>query len=386
MSHAWVVIVRRGNQIPSDRLREQEAILSDEVPTLDVLLSNRPKGRVLELNGIGAEFALILQAFLAEGKKVPEAEDFKRVGRASGTHLLKLITQRAPAENSVVRNAPNGSNQHSGLLPSINPNEGRRYQAGKLVFRPWEVAGHSTRSLADHILNPDDLSPTLTKGFADAFGEEALAVLRESLTTPLPPVSTLPVAEFPIIFLPRPGGGDLQVTPLAPAEAYVRMREVTEPYFRKWHRQYVTDKPQNISSAVGKQRTRFLAEMPPVLSSLSAELYRYAHGGRFPRWRDKAVPDAIAAYSRQFDIDHSNQDIRAGRDRRADALIATAREFIDDTLADTRFAHPECSPAAPPSVTTILLDRYWPPGGFDQARRVLTSDHFKGRLKAAGEA
>ncbi len=368
--------------------------MSDEVPTLDALLSHRPLGRVLEGDGIGAEFALIRQAWERSGKDIPTPEDFQRVGCGSGTHLLKLITTRAPAGQSVLRIIDPSPNRHPALVPSI---DAKKAPVAKLVFRPLEVRGHAPKSLADHILNPDDLSPTLTKGFADSFGDEALAVLRESLMTPVPPVSTLPVAEFPIIFLPRPGGGDLQVTPLAPAEAYVRMREVTEPYFRKdvegephvprgrWHRQYVADKPQNISSAVGNQRTRFFAKMPPVLSSSSAELYRYAHGGRFPRWRDKVLPDAIAAYSRLLDIDHSNQDIRAGRDRRADALIATAREFIDDTIADTRSAHPECSPAAPPSVTTILLDRYWPPGGFDQARRVLTSDHFKGRLKAAGE-
>lgn len=369
--------------------------MSDKLPTLDELLSHRLTGRILEVDGIDAEFKLIRLAFVAEGKKVPDAEDFRRVGRASGTHLLKLITPRAPTGQSVLRIVEAGTNRHPTLFPSL---DAKKSKVAETVSRPWEVSGHPTRSLADHILNPDDLSPKMTKGFAGAFGEECLAALVDALMTPLPTVSALPVAEFPIIFLPRPGGGDLQVTPLAPAEAYVRMGQVTAPYRGenvegqpriprgRWHRQYVADKPQNISSAAGKRRTRFLATMPPVLNSSSADLHRYAHGGKFPRWRAATLPDAIAAYASLLAVEHSNQDIRAGRDRRADALIANARDFIDDTLADAQAVYPERKLAAHPSVTAVLLDRYWPPGGFDQARRVLTTEHFKGRLQAAGEA
>ncbi len=389
---AWL---RRANQMLSDRSPVREAILSDTLPTLDELLSHRPTGRILERDGIDAEFQLIRRAFVAEGKKVPDTHDFKRVGRASGTHLLKLISPRAPTEQSVLRIVGAGANRHPALTPSL---DAKMSPIAKLTFRPWEIVGHSTRSLADHILDPDDLSPTVTKGFAAAFGDDALAALQEALTTPLPAISSLPAAEFPIIFLPRPGGGDVQVTPLAPAEAYVRIEDVRAPYRGenvegqpriprgRWHRQYVADKPQNISSAVGKRRTRLFAKMPPVLSSSSAELHRYAHGGKFPRWRDASVPDAMTAYANLLDAEHSNQDIRAGRDRRADELIVNARDFIDDTLADVQAAHPERNLAAPPAITAVLLHRWWPPGGFDQARRVLTTDHFKGRLQAAGEA
>ena len=77
--------------------------MSEEIPTLEALLSHRLTGRVLEADGIGAEFVLIQRAFVAAGKKIPEAEDFKRVGRASGTHLLKLISPRAPSDQSVLR-------------------------------------------------------------------------------------------------------------------------------------------------------------------------------------------------------------------------------------------------------------------------------------------
>jgi hypothetical protein len=267
----------------------------------------------------------------------------------------------------------------------------------KLVFRPLEVSGHPTRSLAEHILSPDEISPLVTKGFADAFHQDALEALRNALTTPPPTVETLPAEEFPIIFLPRPGGGDLQATPLAPVEAYVRFGEITEPYFRKheegqpraprgrWQRQFVADKPQNISSAVGQQRTRFFATMPLVLDDRSAELHRYTQGGRFPRWRDSAIVDAVDAYAKLLSTDYRNQDIVAALDRRADALISAAREFIDETVADANADDPARELPDPPLVTTVLLDHNWPKDGFDRARRVLTSSHFKERLYKAGE-
>ena len=371
--------------------------MGDEIPKLDDLLSHRPLGRILEMDAIGAEFVLIRRAFEAEGKAVPGEKEFRRVGAGSGTHLLKLNSARVPIGQHVLRVIRPATNRHPELFPSIDAGYAKHC---KLVFRPLEVAGHPTRSLADHILNPDEMvSPKVMAGFSDAFGEDALDALCEALTTPLPPIKSLPAAEFPIIFLPRPGGGDLQATPIAPAEAYVRFGEVTEPYFRKqeegeprvprgrWRRQFVADKPQNISSAVGKQRTRFFATMPRVLDQWSAELHRYAHGGRFPRWRDERLIDAVDGYARLLDQSerYSNVDIRNGLDRRADWLIRAARDFIDETLAEARYVDPEAKLPEPPLLVTVILDRYWPADGFDRARRVLTDEHFKDRLEVAGE-
>lgn len=364
---------------------------------LDELLSHRPLGRIMEIGAIADEFELIRTAFEAAGKAVPSAVDFERVGRASGTHLLKLITPRAPTGQHIVRVIDKGANQHLELYPSL---DAKKAPVAKLVFRPLEVSGHPARSLADHILNPDEVSETVMNGFAKAFGDEALETLRCALTEPLPGVKTLPAAEFPIIFLPRPGGGDIQATPLTPAEAYVRFGEVTEAYFRKneedqtraprgqWHRQFVADKPQNISSAVGKRRRRFLATMPRVLDGWSAELHRYAHGGRFPLWRDDDVVVAVFAYADLLDASakYSSQDIRAGLDRRADALIRAARDFVDETVADAKAEHPESDLPARPSVHTVIIKRHWKNDGKDRALRVLTSNHFKGRLNAAREA
>lgn len=379
------------------------------MPKLDELLSHRPLGRILEIGGIGAEFALIGRAFEAEGKALPGAKEFQRVGTGSGTHLLKLITTKAPIGQHVLRIRRPTANRHPEIFPSIDAGFAKHC---KLVFRPLEVAGHETRSLADHILNPDGVvSPKVERGFVDTFGEEALVALREALTSPLPEIESLPTAEFPIIFLPCPGGGDLQATPIAPAEAYIRFGEVTETYFRKqeegeprvprgcWSRQIVTGKPRNVSSAVGKQRTRFFATMPPVLDQWSAELHRYAHGGEFPRWsvevitasdgtRTDVVILAVEAYANLLDRskEHSNADIRAGLDRRAERLIRTARNFIEETLSDARHDDPDVELPAPPSIVAVILRRRWPTkDDRDRARRVLTDDHFKRRLQAAGE-
>jgi len=370
--------------------------MDDALPKLDQLIGHRPLGRILEKDGIAAEFALIRRAFEAEGKEPPDAARLRRVGQACGTHLLKLITPRAEVGQHLLKIQPAGKNHQSALAPSI---DAKMAPVAKLIFRPLEVVGQAPRSLVDHILNPDELSVLVEKGFADAFGEDSLEALREALTAPMPDITSLPAAEFPIVFVPRPGGGDLQVTPIAPAEAYVRFRDVTDPYFSKqedgepapprgqWNRQHVTSKPQNISSAVGQQRRRFFASMPRVLDRAAADLHRYANGGRFPSWSDERVPGAVAEYASLLDrsADYSNADIRAGLDRRADQLIAAARDFIDETLADLERDYPAIKRSEKPTILTVLLNRFWPKDGRDRARRVLTSNHFKDRLEAVRE-
>lgn len=366
----------------------------DETPKLDKLIGHKPLGRILKRDGIAAEFELIRSAFEAEGREVPDARKFSLVGQSSGTHLLKLITPRAEIGQHLLKVRHLTANGVPALYPST---DAKLAPVAKTVFRPLEVEGHAPRSLVDHILNPDELSPTVTKAFAKVFGDDSFEALSESLTSPLKNITTLPAAEFPIIFLPRPDGGDLQVTPLAPAEAYIRFRDVTEPYFRKqddgaapiprgrWHRQVVTTKQQNISSAVGQQRTRFLATMPRVLDRYSAELHRYAHGGRFPMWLDERVAEAVADYAVLLDRskDYSNADIRSGLDRRADQLIDAAIAFIDEALGDMNQEYPGKERFERPNVVPVILNRRWAKDEFDTARRVLSSEHFKGRLEMA---
>jgi hypothetical protein len=361
---------------------------------IDDVLPVRPNGRTIAVDNIAAEFRTIRQvAFVDDKKVVPGAKQFASVGAASGTHLLKAVTPRAKVGQCVVRHVPRDENRHPAMFSSLDAGAAR---VAKVVFRPLEIEGHATRSLADHILNAEEISSHVAEGFVSAFGEDSLEALRKALTAPPPAITTLPVAEFPIIFLPRPGGGDLQVTPLAPAEAYARFGEVMAPYFLKneegklaprgtWHWQYVSDKPQNISGSFGKTRTRFLATMPRVLQRWDAELHRYANGGMFPYFRDGTIIEAVDRYAKLIDTEHGNRDIRAGRNRRADALIQAGRDFIDEVVADAQELHPEAMLAKPPSIAMVLLNRRWPNDSYDRARRVLTGQHFRDRLKAEGE-
>ena len=261
-----------------------------------------------------------------------------------------------------------------------------------MVFRPLEILDSEPRSLIDHILNPDERSPKVRQGFASAFGRECLDALQDALAEPLA-VSTLPAVEFPIIFLPRPGGGDIQATPLAPAAAYEQMRNVQEPYFRKredgqpppprgwWCNRELSAHPQNISAAIGPSRVRFFARMPQVAAYWEALLYRYAHGGPFPRWRDDKITGSVLRYARLLEQDYSNSDIRQALDRRADAIIAAARAFLSEVTHDVQKTFLDASPEKPPLVADLVCRMRWTSTD-DRAkgRLAVTSDHFKRRV------
>lgn len=371
--------------------------MSNPLP-LDELLSHRPLGRPLTPDGLRAEFELIRQAWEADGKTLPGPEDFRLIGRGSGTHLLKLVSPRASGSQAVLRFARGGDNSQTGLIPSVDAKKAR---VAKVVFRPLEVVGYPARHVIDHLLNADEISRQVLEAFVFVFGSASLQALRDGLAEPLR-VERLPAAEFPIVFLPRPGGGDLQATPVSPVEAYVRMREVTDPFFQKrvvdsppprrgnWHYQHVSAKPQNISGAVGKRRVRFLASMPDRLDQGKAGLFRALLGGSFPRWRDDAVQDAVLAYANLLarSEEYSIAVLRAGLDRRADALIDGAQAFVEDTLAfakeileEVQERRPKATlPAAPPLADVILNRRWSADDGFNEARRALTSQHFRTRL------
>ena len=86
------------------------------------------------------------------------------------------------------------------------------------------------------------------------------------------------------------------------------------------------------TSAVGKQRTRFFATMPRVLDQWNAELYRYALGGRFPRWNDDRVVTDVLRYAELCAAveKHSAKDIR---DRTPTVLRRLAKSETDVRIA-----------------------------------------------------
>jgi len=329
-------------------------------------------------------------------KKPLTAEVATRICEKSGSHLIKLVSPRVDGDHAVLRFDDPEANGKSSIIPSVNAPD---IPFCKVVFRPLELLGHSSMSVVDHILNAEDHSGPVLRAFAEVFGDEVLEALREILLSDPKTPLKLGAGEFPIIFIPRPGGGDLQITPVSPAMTFGGMRELGKRRYKKkdpegprinrgrWIDLAVSSKPQNISGAIGGPRVRFLATMPPTMHQGEAELYRYVHGGGFPRWRDDEVSVWVLRYADMLEADavYNNEDTRAALDRTADRLIRDASEFIRDTLADAKhFAerqemNEERLPE-PPNVAHILIRRHWDQN-YDRARKALTSPHFEDRLR-----
>lgn len=373
----------------------QKKLETQELPLVKEadLLSFKPTGRPLPLESVAEEFAL-MQSYLKQPLTVEVAA---RICQRSGSHLLKSVSPRVEGDHALLRFDPPESNRRSTLGPSTNPPD---IPFCKVVYRPLEVIGYPTLCVIDHILNPEDNSKAVLEAFAEVFGEDVLQVMQQTLhAMPRPPLN-LGVGEFPIIFIPRPGGGDIQITPVAPATAFMGMKRVSDLYFQKaqpggprplrgrWTKQVVSANPQNISGAIGGPRVRFLATMPPTMTQEYAEVYRYIHGGSFPRWRNEEVTSWVLRYADMVDADatYNNENTRAALDRTADQLIRNAREFSSDTLQEARDLAKrqglsEEEIPKPPSVALILIRRNWASeGDYGRARKVLTSPHFEHRL------
>lgn len=357
-------------------------------------ISFKAVGRPVLLDRIADEFRL-MKGFL---KKDFTAEIARRIGTKSGSHLIKLVSPRADGDHATLRFDSPESNKKSSILPSVNAPD---IPFCKVVFRPLEVIGHPTMTVVDHILNPADHSISVLDGFSDVFGDDVLTALQQVLSSPSAPPLKLAAGEFPIIFIPRPGGGDLQITPVSPATTFMGMKRVTNHYFQKtlpdgprpprgrWTKQAVSSKPQNISGAIGGPRVRFLATMPPAMRKAEAELYRFIHGGGFPRWRDEEVSVWALRYADMLDGDtkYNNKATRAALDRAADRLIRDAVAFIAEMFEDAKNladAHDISHEALPmcPTVPQVLFWRHWGNDtDYDRARKALTSPHFDDRLR-----
>jgi hypothetical protein len=363
-------------------------------PKEQYLLSFKATGRLVHIDDVESEFSL-MRACL---KRPLTAEIASRICEKSGSHMIKLVSPRVDGDHAVLRFDKPETNRKSSILPSVNAPD---IPFCKVVYRPLEVIGHPTMSVVDHILNPADHSVPVLKAFAEVFGADVLEAMRECLLSEPKVPLKLGAGEFPIIFIPRPGGGDLQVTPVSPATAFMGMKQMTNDYFRKaqpdgprpprgrWTRQAVSSKPQNISGAIGGPRERFLATMPAAMHQGEAELYRYANGGSFPLWRDDEVSVWILRYADMLEADaiYNNADTRAALDRIADRLIRDAAEFILDVLADTknladRHGITNDHPPEPPGIPQLLIRRPWGKGQkHDRARIALTSPHFEDQLR-----
>lgn len=391
---SFLMLSSRGNGVlrmtetKSDQKTEDSKALK-----IDDYLSFKSVGRSLEIDDLPDEFS-IMQGFLSR-RFTPDIA--KRLCEKSGTHLIKLVSPRVDGEHSVLRVDRLDANRRSTILPSTNAPD---IPFCKVVYRPLEVTGHASMSVVDHILNPEDHSETVLASFSAIFGEDVLTAMQDVLHSPASVPLKLGAGEFPIIFIPRPGGGDLQITPVSPATTFIGMKRVTDKYFQKtqpdgprpprgrWTRQAVSSKPQNISGAIGGPRVRLMATMPAAMLMGDAELYRYIHGGSFPRWVDDEVSVWVLRYADMMDADmrFNNTDTRSALDRTADRLIRDAVRFIEETFldaADIAKRHDVESEKMPkpPSAAQVLIRRRWKTDTqYGQARKVLTSPHFEDRV------
>lgn len=363
----------------------------ERVPKAAEVLTFKPSGRVLELDRLHKEFQLMREHLNGRELTVEIAE---RVCSKSGTHLLKMVSPRVDGEHACLYIEVGGNNSKPKILPSTNAPD---IPFCKVLFRPLEILNHPTASVIDHVMNPEDVSSKILEAFASVFGQEVLDAVQRTLANSTRRVTKLAAGEFPIIYVPREGGGDLQITPVAPASAYKDMRVATNAFFQKqiqgepkvprgkFIRQTISGKPQNISGAIGGIRSRLLAEMPSVLKQNDAEIYRFIRGGSFPRWRDPEVKAWILRYGEMLNAEFNNKNTRNALDRTANRLISDALDFIEATFINVSLSAEKLgisyeNMTTQPSVTDVLIRRLWIGDEYLKARKALSSPDFKGRV------
>ena len=363
------------------------------------VLSFEEVGRPIQLGGVADEFRLMKSHL----KETFTCEIAKRVCEKSGSHLLKMISPRVDTDHACLYFSDPNSNERPKILPSVNAAD---LPFCKVLYRPLEIIGRSKRSVIDQIMSPDDASEAVLGAFAEVFGKDVLEAVRETLLQERKDVTELAASEFPVIFVPQVEGGDIQITPVSPAEAFMGVKSAIDALYNQkkvdglsgqlygfFEKQFISSKPQNISGAIGGPRKRVLAKLPPTMEQTEAEIYRCAHGGSFPRWRDDAVADCVLRYADMLEADktYNDRNTRKALNGIADRLIGDAQNFIDEMVEEIRSAAHELGLTAatvsdPPDPAIVLIRRRWPKDSYDsydsydKARKALTSGHFKDRM------
>ena len=389
---------------------EQETKPGEVTPDIKDVLSFKRTGRQVPLDTVADEFKL-MKSFL---NKPFTAKNVTDICRNSGTHFLKLVSPRDVSTGQACLYFPNHrSNERPKLLPSVNAALNRYCQ---VLFRPLEIEGHPARSVVDNILNTYETSDFILQAFAEVFGQDVLETIREALLEHTDAekkdhVTELASHEFPIVFVPRNEGGDLQITPISPVAAFGEMKDaVNALYDRKkandlslppnlYVDQEISNKMQNISGAIGGSRRRITAVMPDVMERNDADFHRYANGGSFPRLRDPDIAYRVILYATKLEQDeiYNNSNTRAALDEMADKLAETALDFIDEAVMETRgiaeeFGIEFSGTPKLPEPADVLYRRWWSeiklPGkaiksddARTMARKALTSRHFKRRSR-----
>lgn len=360
----------------------------------------------------------------------PEA--LTKIGEFTGTHLVKLVCARIDSKKSgtVLLVRPKGQNRHTDLYPS---NDAATTPFAKLVHRPMEIKGFEARSLAAHILEPDEVSPKVKEAFTEVFGAAPLDALIETLMSGPRPVTKLPAKNFPIIFLPDPTNPEsedgIQVTPLSPAallrdmsdldwkvgqafsaalKARTEEKKAAEKEDRKpvlvplpprgdWSRHAISAKPQNISGKIPKERKRLQVRLPEALNDFEAGLWRFLSGGAFPKIDDPQLEEYVWDYVDRLAAEetYSDPNIRRALDWSATRVLQTAYDFMADTVVELQALSQEegidgaqALKRLPRIDDLILSSGYWArekPRSIDQVRKALSGSHFSKMKEAASK-
>lgn len=277
----------------------------------------------------------------------------KVVAKNSGTHLLKSRKSDFGGSEVVLRLAAPGQNSMEDFLPSINAGD---MVYAKILYRPIEIEGHArVASLIDHLLQQDDYSPAIFDAFTAVYGKDVLADIRDEICAPAGFVRDLPAKNLATVFVPA-FDGDVQITPVHPARAFLHMQRIRASFFvRKtedddaprrfgtFSLQAVSSKIQNISGAYAGERVRFHAEFPNVMTMDQAQIYRFAMGGRQPSIIEDGIADRFESYislMETWSTYHSPQ-IKASLDRLAKSMIRIALEIAQDIGDEARRLNPD---------------------------------------------
>ena len=356
----------------------------------------------VDLSELIDEFRLIRDTL----PKTLTPEIANRIGQKSGSHLLKFISPRADGSQACLIFQPFRGEGTIEIWPSTNAPD---IPFAKVLFRPIGIEGHTDRGfrcVIDEIIRPDSLSEDVLDAFKKVFGQDVFDAIRDGLLSNHK-VRQLPDKEFPIVFVPNPFGGDLQITPVSPAASIEAIYQATG-YFRKkeeaqfkvpprkLNEKLISDKPQNVSGKLHKKHhgLYLLGEMPEVLSASRSEMFRYIHGGKFPRWRDPAVVDWTIRYADMLDREakYSDMNTRKALRKVADVLIDDARTFIEETNLEAMKIAASLEKEIPSitvnqsAIVSLILHRHW---GTDHKHRkakvALHDSRFTHRLRCALE-
>ncbi|WP_411839795.1 hypothetical protein [Paracoccus sp. ME4] len=282
------------------------------------------------------------------------SEAFGAVTRFSGTHILKIHSKNA-RDHVLDFPTVTNTNRPRRKFPSMNAGWG---MYAKIAYQPIAVLGHDgSNSLIDHITTPNELSEQFLASFAAAFSQESLDAIIEGTRCAKTGVSELHFENLPIVYLPDGQGGEMQVTPLSPLEAMGNFKSAVlkkgESHKSPLTNQEISSKMQNISVAIGGDRSRFRAIVPNAMRSFEAAVWRYARGGRVPAIPGEEITDLLdtlqAFHARREKHSDGTDGVRytADTEKRfrglAESILGIAKEWIDDVNQRAVELNPEFS-------------------------------------------